>query len=208
MPDDFTPQLYLVSPRHFELDTFADALSAVIDARPVACLRLNLNSENAAENHHAADRLRAIAHARDVAVVVSDHSGLVAQHGLDGVHLTDGHSRLREIRKALGPDRIVGSYCTASRHTALTAGEIGADYVAFGPVSADGMNTSQELAQRDLFEWWSQMIEVPQVAEGVINRQTVEDLRPFVEFFALGGAIWNAPEGPVAALEAVFPHEG
>ena len=79
-----------------------------------------------------------MAHARDVPLVVADHYRLVARLGLDGVHLSDGARQVRAVRKALGQDAIVGAFAHASRHEGLTAGEIGADYVSFGPVGAIG----------------------------------------------------------------------
>jgi thiamine-phosphate pyrophosphorylase len=86
----------------------------------------------------------------------------------------------------------------------MTAGEIGADYVCFGPVNDDGL-TGAEVAPTDLFAWWGQMIEVPQVAEGNLTPQAIATLSPYVEFFALGGAIWTDPDGPLAGLEKLFP---
>ena len=81
------------------------------------------------------------------------------------MHLSDGARQVRAVRKALGADAIVGAFAHASRHDGLTAGEIGADYVSFGPVGATGLGDGST-APLDLFEWWSEMIEVPVVAEG------------------------------------------
>ncbi|MGB0497015.1 MAG: thiamine phosphate synthase [Rubricella sp.] len=199
------PQLYLVSPQRFEIDAFADDLARVLDARPVACLRLILPGDDEGEARRAADRLRGVAHARDVAVVVSDTWKLVEPHGLDGVHLTDGPRRMREVRKALGPDRIVGAFCGATRHAGMVAGEIGADYVSFGPVSEDAALGGEEIAPAELFEWWAQMIEVPLVAEGGFDPAIIEALSPHLDFIALGREIWSHPEGALAAISGLIP---
>jgi thiamine-phosphate pyrophosphorylase len=81
----------------------------------------------------------------------------------------------------------------------MTAGEIGADYVAFGPVSDSSLGDGT-LAPLELFEWWSETIEVPLVAEGGLTPDLAEALAPYAEFLALGDEIWSAREGPVAAL--------
>ncbi len=130
-----SPQLYLVTPPDFQLDSFPDLLAAALDAVPVACIRMALASRDEDRLSRAADALRDIAHARDVALVVDRHIGLAARLGLDGVHLPDGARGVRAARKDLGPDAIVGAFCAASRHDGLTAAEAGADYVGFGPVS-------------------------------------------------------------------------
>jgi thiamine-phosphate pyrophosphorylase len=113
----------------------------------------------------AADACREIAHARDVPLVIEKHAGLVERLGLDGVHLTDAARSVRATRKALGPDRVVGAACGASRHDGMAAGENGADYIAFSPVGDMGLGDGIR-AGRDLFAWWSEMIELPVVAEG------------------------------------------
>ena len=108
-------------------------------------------------------------------LVVADHFRLAPRLGLDGVHLTDGARQVRAARKALGADAIVGAFARASRHDGMTAAEIGADYVSFGPVGATGLGDGS-VAPLDLFAWWSEMIEVPVVAEGGLTPALAADL--------------------------------
>jgi len=203
MPHDAPeqPQIYLVTPPAFEIDAFAAKLSAVLDAQDVACLRLAHASADADEVARAADALREIAHARDVPLVIERHIGLVERLGLDGVHLTDGARSVRKARKDLGPDAILGAFCGASRHDGMNAGEIGADYIAFGPVGDSPLGDGTR-AEHDLFAWWSQMIELPVVAEGALSVELVETLAPVTDFFAIGEEIWGADD-PAAALAAL-----
>jgi len=135
-------------------------------------------------------------------VVIDSHLKLVERHGLDGVHLPDGAKSVRDARKALGADAIVGAHCGASRHDGMNAGEAGADYVAFGPVGDDPLGTVPR-AGRDLFEWWSEMIEVPVVAEGALTADLVADIAPVTDFFGIGDEIWQA-EDAVSALRALI----
>jgi thiamine-phosphate pyrophosphorylase len=191
------PQLYLVTPPVLDLAAFPDRLAAVLDGAEVACLRLALAGQDADHLGRAADALRAVAHARDVAVVVDTHAALVTRHGLDGVHLADGPRSVRAMRKLLGADAIVGAACGTTRHEGISAAEAGADYVSFGPVGDTGLGA--EPADPDLFDWWSEMIEVPVVAEGALTRALVERLGPVTDFFAVGPEIWGADD-PLAAL--------
>lgn len=193
------PQIYLVTPPVVELSTFPDLLARVLDAHPVACLRLALATRDEDRIARAADACRAVAHARDVAVVLDDLAVLAARLGLDGVHLTDAARSVRKSRKVLGPDAIVGSFCRASRHDGMTAGEAGADYVSFGPVTGGG---DAEIAAPDLFQWWSEMIEVPVVAEGGLTPETVAALAPVADFLALGEELWES-EDAVTTLGAL-----
>ncbi|MDO5705678.1 MAG: thiamine phosphate synthase [Paracoccus sp. (in: a-proteobacteria)] len=198
---DQQPQLYLILPTGASAATLAERLAAIMDRVPVACLRIP-GAGDEAELGRIADIAREIAHARDVAVVIEDHIRLAQRHGLDGVHLTDGTRGVREARKELGPDAIVGAFCGSSRHDGMGAAEAGADYVSFGPVgnTALGRGTA---APRDLFEWWSEMIELPVVAEGALTRDLIADLSPVCDFLAIGPEIWAADD-PAAALVALW----
>lgn len=193
------PQLYLLTPPVMDIDVFPDQLAALLDAHAVACIRLALATGDESTIARAADACREVAHARDVAIVVNDHTSLAERLGLDGVHLSDASKSVRDARKALGPDAIVGSFCGTLRHDGLSAGEAGADYVAFGPVRAVGDEAS---APADLFQWWSEMIEVPVVAEGGLTSDLVAHLAPYTDFFGIGEEIW-ASDDPVAALKTL-----
>ena len=196
------PQLYLITPPAPDMEVFPDLMGAVLDAAEIACIRLALAGTDEDALGRAADTLRAVAHERDVAVVIEAHVGLAERHGLDGVHLPGGAKSVRDARKVLGPDAIVGTFCGTSRHEGMNAGEAGADYVAFGPVGALALGSALP-ADRDLFAWWSEMIEVPVVAEGGLTDALVMDYAAITDFFGIGAEIWSA-EDPVAALKKLI----
>ncbi|MCA0960693.1 thiamine phosphate synthase [Salipiger bermudensis] len=196
--DTDLPQLYLITPPEFDLSAFPAQLDAVLRAAPIACIRLALATRDEDRIMRAADAVREVAHAHDVALVIDTHVVLAQRLGLDGVHLTDGARSVRHARKELGPDAIVGAFCGASRHDGMTAGEHGADYVSFGPVDGASLGDGT-LAEPELFEWWSQMIEVPVVAEGGLTPELVATLTPLTDFFGIGEEIWSQDD-PAAAL--------
>ncbi len=196
------PQITLITPPVLDLDVFPDQLANVMDQVEVACLRLSLAARDEDTLGRAADVCRLVAHARDVAIVIENHVLFVERHGLDGIHLTDGARSIRAIRKDLGPDAIVGAYCGVTRHEGITAGEAGADYVAYGPIGETPLGKG-ERADFDLFDWWSAMIEVPVIAEGALTRDLIERFGPVTDFFGIGPEIWSA-ENPAAALKALL----
>lgn len=195
------PQLYLIAPVGAEPSAFAPMLAEILERFQVACIRIPGAGDEAALGRMA-DTVRDLAHARDVAVVIDDHIQLAQRHGLDGVHLTGGSKQVRYARKELGPDAIVGAFCGASRHDGMSAGEAGADYVSFGPVGETGLG-SGETAPADLFAWWSEVIEVPVVAEGGLDATLIGSLAPITDFFALGLEIWGADD-PAAVLATLW----
>ena len=199
MANQDRPQITLITPPVLDLDVFPRALARVMDGVEIACLRLSLATRDADEIGRAADACRLIAHARDVAIVIENHVLFVERHGLDGIHLTDGARQVRALRKDLGADAIVGSYCGISRHEGMTAGEAGADYVSFGPIGATDLGNGVQ-APFELFDWWTEMIEVPVIAEGALSRELVDSFASVTDFFAVGPEIWGA-EDPAAALK-------
>lgn len=199
------PQIYLITPPEVDLSSFPDQLAAVLDASDISCVRMVLATRDEDHLSRAADSLREVAHARDVAIVISEHVQLVERLGLDGVHLMDSARSVRKTRQDLGNDAIVGTYCGASRHAGLNAGELGCDYISFGPVGASPLGDGT-LAERELFEWWSEVVEVPVVAEGALNIDIIRQLAPVTDFFGIGEEIWRAedPAAKLAELQAGF----
>lgn len=195
------PQLYLMTPAGAQASALGPLLTEVMDRFPVACLRIRSGAEED-ELGRLADLAREIAHARDVAVVIEDHIRLVQRHGLDGVHLTDGARGVRAARKELGADAIVGAFCGASRHEGMNAGEAGADYVSFGPVGETALGRGEQ-ASFELFQWWSDLIELPVVAEGALSRDLVQKFSAACDFVAIGSEIW-AEDDPTAALASIW----
>jgi thiamine-phosphate pyrophosphorylase len=196
------PQIYLITPPAFEIAPFSEALKSVLDAHEIACLRLSLAARDEEQLSRAADALREVAHARDVAIVVEDHVLLADRLGLDGVHLTDTRKNIRKLRIEMGADAIIGAYCGTTRHDGMSAAEAGADYVSFGPIGASALGDGHSV-DFEIFEWWSAMIEVPVVAEGALTVELVEKFGPVTDFFGIGTEIWGS-DNPSAALKALL----
>lgn len=195
------PRLYLTTPTRIDPPAFAATLGAVLAACPVACVRLALDpaSDEAAWTT-AVNHLLPVCHAADVPLVVTDHFRIVAPLGLDGVHLAAARTPIREVRKALGRERIVGALAGASRHRGMTLAEAGADYVAFGPVAATGALGDSDRASDDLFAWWSEMIETPCVAEGGVTPDDARRLGQTADFIVPELAGWGDAGDVIAAL--------
>jgi thiamine-phosphate pyrophosphorylase len=195
------PRLYLVTPPTPTEAVLRD-LGELLDGFDVACVRIGGGARTEPELRRAADAVRALCHPRDVNTVLTDHYRLAPELGLDGVHLSDGHRHVREARKVLGPDAIVGAYVRNSRHEGMIAAEMGADYVSFGPVSPASLGDGT-VAPLEMFRWWSETIETPVVAEGGLTPTLAAELSDSADFLALGEELWLHPKGARKALEAL-----
>lgn len=200
MPDC---RLYLLTPPEFDSAAFARLLARTLDAGDVAAVQLRLKGADDDTVRRAADALRPVTQARDVALIMNDRPDLAKATGCDGVHVGQEDTPCREARRIMGPDAMIGVTCHDSRHLAMEAGEDGADYVAFGAFFETGTKVPKAKADPEILTWWQEMMELPCVAIGGI---TVENATPLIragaDFLAVCGGVWSHPAGPEAAVKA------
>ena len=122
--------LYLISPDTFE--NAADLLNAVKNFAKDQTVDAFLYTfpDGADKNGHlnVLKKLIPALQAQNIAVLLKDDVDTAVKTGCDGVQV-DYAPHLSELRKKI-PDIALGVVCS-SRHEAMTAGEAGADYIAF-----------------------------------------------------------------------------
>ncbi|WP_372425224.1 thiamine phosphate synthase [Salinarimonas chemoclinalis] len=202
--------LYLVTPIVEDPAGFAPTLRAAMrdGAAAAVLLRLPLREERLLINHVKA--LAPIAQEAGAALVVAvegrggaetealDLGRVATRGGADGAHARD-LAEARLLRERLESDRVVGVGALKSRHDAMTAGEIGVDYVLFGEPRPDGSLPALDAVQ-ERAAWWAEIFETPCIAYAA-NLDAVAALaRTGAEFVALGDAAFSDPAGPAEAL--------
>lgn len=196
-------RLYLVTPADAG-PAFADTLAAALDAGDVAAVQLRLKEAEDDHWRRTIDALRPVAQSRGVAFLLNDRPELVRATGCDGAHVGQTDTPAREARLVMGETATLGVTCHDSRDLAMTAGEAGADYVAFGAFFPTGTKDAPTQAGVDLLAWWSELMELPCVAIGGI---TPENCGPLVQagagFLAVVGAVWAHPDSPAAGVRAM-----
>ncbi len=185
-------RLYLITPEKLDPGAFARTLGSALAGGDVACLRLRLgdagDDPRGDRVRRAARALMPVAHAFDVAFVIDNDPRLAAELGADGVHLEGRDADPAGARRLLGPDRIVGVACGASRHLAIAAAEAGADYIALD-------------ADPDLIAWWDELMVAPSVAMGDVALADGAALAAAgADFIAMGAGVWDHEAGPAAAI--------
>jgi len=194
-------RLYLITPPRIDLDKFSDALQAALDGGDVACLQLRLKDVPDDEVLRAAERLMPITRAHNVAFLVNDRPDLALKCDADGTHVGQEDMSYDQARRLLGPSKIVGVTCHASRHLAMEGAEKGADYVAFGAFFPTATKETIHRPDPSILSWWSRLFELPCVAIGGI---TPANGRALVEagadFLAVCSAVWGHEQGPEAAV--------
>ena len=196
-----TTRLYLITPPALDPERFTHELEEALAGGDVASLQLRLKDIDDDAVRRAARVLKPIAQYHGVAFIMNDRPDLAAELDCDGVHVGEEDMPHDEARRLLGPDRIVGVTCGASRDRAITAAEAGADYVAFGAFFPSSTKAAKHHADPELLRDWSETTVVPCCAIGGITQQNCGPLvEAGADFLAVIGAIWSYPAGPRAAV--------
>ncbi len=142
------------------------ALDAALSAAPFASVLISPTQDRPVDVPFA-NTIIELLQAKNIAALIADDASLARQLRADGVHLTwskNQAERFAEARNILGERFLIGVDAGRSRDDAMTLGEAGADYVAFGiPPHVEDRATAAE-RQQVLVSWWNELFEIPCVA--------------------------------------------
>ncbi len=108
--------------------------------------------------------------------IVNDHIDLAIEVDADGVHVGQGDMPMAEVRRLVGPEKIIG-LSTHSPAQAEKAVRDGADYIGVGPIFAT--QTKEDVTDPVGFEYLEWVVEncpLPFVAIGGIKEHNVGEL--------------------------------
>ena len=146
----------------------------------------------------APERLRAIvaaAHRQNATILTDNPEVLASVQGFDGIHLNEHGLTVHAARDAVGADHVVGVDCRLSRHEAMTLGEAGIDYIAFGRDGGPGGQALDDLAE--IIDWWSALIEIPCAAHLSADADETawrKLVAAGADFMIPGLEIWDEPQ--------------
>jgi thiamine-phosphate pyrophosphorylase len=174
------PELYVTLEIHPATGGAAatSALLAAIKAAPIASLLIRPRAGTVLDASLTKSLLEA-AQKNNIAALVADDANLARMLKADGVHLAWSKeivARYKEAREILGERFSIGADAGRSRDDAMSLGELGADYVAFGiPPHVEDRATAED-RQRDLISWWSDIFQIPCVAFDVATLEHAHGL--------------------------------
>lgn len=176
-PPRLAPRIYLlVSAPADETarSVVTDALRAASGTLDIAALLVRLDAK-VPPSSVLLRPVIAACHAGGIACLITGDVALADELGADGAHL-DGIAALKTALPALRPHGIAGVGDLRTKHDAMTAGELGADYVMFGEPDAAGRRAPFETTV-ERTDWWAQLFEPPCVAYA----RTLEEVDALVE---------------------------
>jgi thiamine-phosphate pyrophosphorylase len=146
-----------------------------------------------------ARRLRELAHDAGALLIVNDRPDITLLSGADGVHVGQDDLPVREARRLLGPDRIVGATANAVE-LATRAEADGADYVGCGAMFPTATKPGREAVGPERLAEVTAAVRVPVFAIGGIDLTTVDAVvATGVRRVAICAAVVAAPDVEAAA---------
>lgn len=110
-----------------------------------------------------------------VPFVINDNVEIAASVNADGVHVGQSDMEALDVRRRLGPDKIIG-VSAQTVEQALKAQEHGADYLGVGAVFPTGSKADAVEVRHETVKAICEAVDIPVIAIGGITKENVKDL--------------------------------
>jgi len=180
--------LYAITPDEQDTDALLSKVEAALQGG-IGVLQYRNKLANHKLQTQQARALLPLCRQYQVPFIINDSIKLCLTLDADGVHLGADDGNLAEARARLGGGKILGASCYNRFDLALSAQQLGADYVAFGACFASSTKPNAPVAGLHLFTQAKAELKVPSVAIGGI---TLENAALAIAAGATSIAVINA----------------
>lgn len=137
----------------------------------------------------------------NVPFIINDNVNLAVKINADGVHVGQSDMKALDVRKILGPDKIIG-VTAKTVDQAVKAMEAGADYLGSGAVFGSSTKTDTERLDHNILRQICESVTIPVVAIGGITAENVEELKGRkIAGVAVVSAVFGQPDIESATKE-------
>lgn len=137
----------------------------------------------------------------NVPFIINDNVNLAVKVNADGVHVGQSDMKALDVRKILGPDKIIG-VTAKTVDQAVKAMEAGADYLGSGAVFGSSTKTDTERLDHNILRQICESVTIPVVAIGGITAENVEELKGRkIAGVAVVSAVFGQPDIESATKE-------
>lgn len=176
---------------------------AVAAAARGGCTAVQLREKTAtsAEFLRRALAVKKVTDGFGIPLIVNDRVDIALAADAAGVHVGADDLPVRDVRRIVGPDRIVGASATTLGE-AVAAAEAGADYLGVGAMFATGTKTDAAIVSMDVLREIRTAVAIPLVVIGGVNLETLPLFRGTgIDGLAVVSAILARPDAEQAARE-------
>ena len=174
--------VYLISPSKIS-QHFYKELKGVLSSKRVKYFQLRLKKHSDSKLLKIGKKVRSITKKYKVKLIINDSPLLAKKINADGCHLGQSDGSIKNARKLLKKNKIIGITCHGSKKLILSAIKEKPNYIALGSFFKSRLKPNAKKAKKNLVKWCKQRTNLPIVAIGMVEKDT--DLHPFkAEFFA------------------------
>ena len=196
---DYT--LYLCTDRELmSTDTLEEAVEQAVRG---GCTVVQLREKDCTslEFYETAKKVKEITDRHQVPLIINDRVDIALAVGADGVHVGQEDLPAKEVRRILGPDKIMG-VSAGSVKEAVKAEEDGADYLGVGAMYATSTKEDALVTSREELLRIREAVDLPIVVIGGINRSNYRNFKGIgVNGLAVVSAVIAADDIEAAARE-------
>ena len=165
----------------------------------VTIVQLREKNADSLEFYQKAQRLRALTKRLNVPLIINDRADIALAVNADGVHIGQKDLPYNAVRRIIGQDKIIG-VSASNLKEALSAAEMGADYLGIGAMFATPTKPDAQLTSLNELRHIRQAVHCPIIVIGGINSTTMVEFKGYgIDGVAVVSAIIDHPNPKNAA---------
>ncbi len=185
--------LYLISPNKINQLFYKD-LENVLSSRKVKYFQLRLKNYSNSKLLKIGIKVKNITKKYKVKLIINDFPILTKKIDADGCHLGQSDGSVKNAKKLLKKNKIIGITCHGSKKLILNAIKDKSHYIALGSFFKSRLKPRAKKAKKNLIRWTKKRTNLPIVGIGGINNKNYKSLlRLGVNYLAISSYIWNNP---------------
>lgn len=167
-------------------------------------IQLRDKSSTDAELENIAKALQQLCSKKGATFFINDRVQLARNIGADGVHVGFNDQTVRETRKVVGGQMLIGVSCYGDLERAKQAVEDGADYVAFGAFYPSKTKPKADVVSKEVISEAKKQLDVPVCVIGGIHRDNIAEIAAYQpDLYALVSDIFGSGDIKTAVTELV-----
>lgn len=162
--------------------------------------RDKVNSQK--DRYNIAEQLRKLTYEHECLLLINDDAQLTKSIDADGVHLGKDDISVKQARRQLGKNKIIGASCYTQIENAQAAINASADYIAFGSFYPSTTKPDAPRADIELITKTKNQYDTPVCAiGGITSKNATKLLTAGADMIAVISAVFNASSPKQAVQE-------
>ena len=198
------PKIYLISPPKINIKTFPTILTVILKAKIVSIFQLRLKDYSDNDLLKISETISEICNHYKVTFILNDRVDIAKKINIDGVHLGKNDLNIKQARKILGRDKIIGSSCYNKISLSIKSENLGSNYQAFGAFFKTTTKSKTTNITLSSIHKYRKHTNNPIVGIGGLNKNNITKLKFLkLDFLAFCSAVWYGKHAPLVEIKKI-----